>query len=199
MDKIFTLVNSFKNKTKLQIIIILLKYGSMTATQISKKIGTTRSNVYQLMKELLEDGIVQLKETRVVKNYVEKFYKLNIDLFLEIKTKDLLSEINKIEVNDLREIIKNFLNASSLVLNTMEEEINFMSIEELSELKENILKNMVILSISSLTEKHSKRFSEIFNNFMSEIESEESNMDKDENFLIVILFPLLLNNSKINN
>ncbi len=199
MDKIFTLVNSLKNKTKLQIIIILLKYGSMTATQISKKIGTTRSNVYQLMKELLEDGIVQLKETRVVKNYVEKFYKLNIDLFLEIKTKDLLSEINKMEVNDLREIIKNFLNASSLVLNTMEEEINFMSIEELSELKENILKNMVILSISSLTEKHSKRFSEIFNNFMNEIESEESNMDKDENFLIVILFPLLLNNSKINN
>ena len=58
------LIESFRNQSKLSILIILLQDGKMTATQMAKIIGTSRSNMYQNLKEMVEDGI--LKEPEVV-------------------------------------------------------------------------------------------------------------------------------------
>ncbi len=51
-----TLIRSFKNRTKLAIITLLIKNGPMTVTDLSRTIETTRSNLYQTVKDLSGTG-----------------------------------------------------------------------------------------------------------------------------------------------
>ncbi|MGC8572273.1 MAG: ArsR family transcriptional regulator [Candidatus Micrarchaeia archaeon] len=185
------LIESFKNRTKLQIITLLLKNGPMTVTQISKLIHTTRSNLYQVMKDLVYDGIVSHYETKVVKNYVEKFYKLNVDLLNQIKSKDLLNEISKLSTKDIRELIISFLLANSMIFNIIAEETNMMDDKEIEKLREKGIKNMVILSFSTISDESLKKFSNFYFKYIDEVENNEFyNTEKDENLLIIFSFPL---------
>ncbi len=45
------------------------------------------------MKDLLRDNIIVQSDIKAEKNYVEKYYMLNVDLFEKIKNKDLMNTI----------------------------------------------------------------------------------------------------------
>ncbi len=183
------LLNAFKNKTKLQIITLLLKNGPMTVTQISKFVKTTRSNLYQTMRDLMEDGIVVLKESKVVKNYVEKFYILNMDFFESVSSTEIKDAITKLSVQDLKDLIVSYLLATSFVLRLISEEISFLDESEMQRYRELIASGKIIMSFSTISENLSRPFSEIFFNYMKEAEAKQKG-EKDEYFLSVSMFPL---------
>ena len=83
-QQIETLLSAISNRTKLSIITLLVRRKRMTVTQMSKLIGTTRSNLYQTIGDLVSSGIVNEPEVVVRRNYVEKFYTLNEPVFREL-------------------------------------------------------------------------------------------------------------------
>ena len=82
MDEKYTdILNVLRNQTKMKIVTLLINYKKMTVTGMAKYIKTTRSNLYQIMTELVSSGIVNEPEIKPKKNYVEKYYSLNKDYF----------------------------------------------------------------------------------------------------------------------
>ena len=82
-QRIETLLSAISNRTKLSIITLLVRRKRMTVTQMSKLIGTTRSNLYQTIGDLVSSGIINGPEAVVNRNYVEKYYTLNVLYFQE--------------------------------------------------------------------------------------------------------------------
>ncbi|EQD54398.1 transcription regulator [mine drainage metagenome] len=58
------LIDAFRSHTKLSIIMILTQKGKMTVTQMSKFLGTTRSNLYQAVSELTSLDIIEIAEIK---------------------------------------------------------------------------------------------------------------------------------------
>jgi len=75
------LLKTFKNPTKLNILMLLAENDSMTVTQMSKLVSTSRANLYHFVSEMVHDGLLLKPEVKVKGNYVEKYYRLNVEVF----------------------------------------------------------------------------------------------------------------------
>ncbi|MHB1650775.1 MAG: winged helix-turn-helix domain-containing protein, partial [Thermoplasmataceae archaeon] len=117
------LIESFGNRTKLSIIILLFQKGRMTATQMSKFIETSRSNLYQNLKEMVEGGILKEPETKIRKNYVEKYYSPNVELFQGFSFEDQMKVIESKDPEQLREYLISAIMSQILRLRIIAEEI----------------------------------------------------------------------------
>lgn len=183
------LLRAFKNPTKLAIIALLMKSGPMTVTQLSKLIKTTRPNLYRSIKELVKDGVVLKPRIRVEKNYVEKYYELNMSIFNSVKTKQIMKAIERAPVSDLRELMISFLFMNSLISNIFAEQIRVASDSEVESYRHMILNGSILMSYITLPESSMKSFSEQFNRFVERLESEVAG-EKEEHMLIVLSLPL---------
>ncbi len=189
------LLNAFKNRTKLQIITLLLKNGPMTVTQISRFVKTTRSNLYQTIKDLTDDGVVVLKKSKVTKNYVEKFYGINLDLFESVSNTEIEEAITKLGAQDLKDLIISYLLASSFILRVLSEEVSFLNENEIEHYRKLIISGKIIMSFSTFPESLAEPFFKVFSDYMKSIESKGKG-EKDKYFLSVSMFPLFSVNAE---
>ncbi|OWP57500.1 MAG: hypothetical protein B2I17_00330 [Thermoplasmatales archaeon B_DKE] len=153
IDRANIMANSFKNPTKLGIIAVLIQKGEMTVTQISKIIGTTRSNLYQAIAELVSDGLVNAPDIRVSKNYVEKFYTINEEAFSGVPQEKLIDVITSLSSDDFRDVTVSFLLTQSVILKIIAEEISMSDDQSIGKMKELIKQNKVFLSYSRLSDQ----------------------------------------------
>ncbi|MCL4438835.1 MAG: winged helix-turn-helix domain-containing protein [Candidatus Thermoplasmatota archaeon] len=185
------LIDSFRNQTKLSIIIVLLQNGKMTATQMSKIIGTSRSNLYQNLKEMVEDGILREPETRVKKNYVEKYYYPNTQLLEGFSVKQQEDLLNRKSPEELREYLISGINSEILRLKIMAREIEMKSDEEFTKQFNSKFFDQVLFSNSWLSrstyEKMVARIREIFEEIYTEGELEEKQDESEDRYNVILI------------
>ncbi len=186
------LIDAFQSPTKLSVITILTQKGKMTVTQMSGVIGTTRSNLYQVVSELVSLGILTKPEIRAEKNYVEKYYDINRDLFENLVPENWMDAIRKMNLEDMRGLLGSFLLTQSLVLKILAEEINLATDEQMEQYRRLVQEDRLIFGYSRLTPT---TYNKILNH-MKGIERilSESAPTKDEeesNTFIVVGFPSL--------
>ncbi len=185
------LIDSFRNQTKLSIIIVLLQNGKMTATQMSKIIGTSRSNLYQNLKEMVEDGILREPETRVKKNYVEKYYYPNTQLLEGFSVKQQEDLFNRKSPEELREYLISGINSEILRLKIMAREIEMKSDEEFTKQFNSKFFDQVLFSNSWLSrstyEKMVTRIREIFEEIYTEGELEEKQDESEDRYNVILI------------
>ncbi|MHB1707996.1 MAG: ArsR/SmtB family transcription factor [Thermoplasmataceae archaeon] len=176
-DRGTTLANSFKNPTKLEIVTVLIQKGRMTVTQMSRIIGTTKSNLYQAIAELVSDGLVNPPEVKVTKNYVEKFYTINEEAFSEVSSEEWKERMLSLSTDDLRDLVVSFLLTQSVILKIMAEELNMSNDLALENIRELFKQGLLFLSYSKLSNGSYTRIASI----LKTIESTLSELEKTDN------------------
>jgi len=184
------LLKAFKNPTKLAIIALLMKNGQMTVTQLSKVTNTTRPNLYRSIKELVGDGIILKPRIKVKKNYVEKYYELNLKIFDSVKTSQMMGAISRAPASDLRELIISFLFMNSLLSNIFAEQIRTAADDEIENYRRKILDGTILMSYSTLSDSSMQTFSKYFNRFIDVLENKKKTSEKEEHALVVLSLPL---------
>ncbi len=188
------LIESFRSQSKLSIIIVLLQNGKMTATQMAKVIGTSRSNMYQSLKEMVEDGILRKPEIKVKKNYVEKYYYPNTELLDDFSLKQQEELLNKKSPEDLRDYLISGINSEILRLKIIARQIEMKSDDELRRRFDSLFFDQVLFSNSWLSRKTYeymvKRIKEIFEEYYKNQETEKKQeVGEEKHNLILIGIP----------
>ncbi len=204
LEKLFDVMSS---QTKSHIIALLAIGGKMTVTQISEHIKTSRSNLYQAISDLQEQGFVNPPDVVVRKNYVEKYYSLNDEAFNEKKAGEMNEEFKKMSPDRLRNLMATFLLSQSLNLKVIAQEIMNVPDEDMKRAVEDGTHSQLSLSFSSLSDSSYSRVVEQLKPFMNYIDNpenfkKEDSKDKHEdetNMVLVMAIPAYLLKSLRNS
>ena len=194
LEKLFDVMSS---QTKSHIIALLALSGKMTVTQISKHIKTSRSNLYQAISDLQEQGFVNPPDVVVRKNYVEKYYSLNDSAFNQTTAGEMNEEFKKMSPDKLRNLMATFLLSQSLNLKVIAQEIMNVSDEDMMKAVEDGMKSHLNLSFSTLSNDHFSKGVEQLKPFMDYVDTPENfkhedtneKNDGDHNMILVIAIP----------
>ena len=186
-----TFVNNLRNPTKLGIVLLLLQKGSMTVTQMSKTLRTTRSNLYQAVAELVSEGFLKEPDIQVKKGYLEKYYSINETAFDTLSESEVNSSLLSQNIDNLREVLFSFLKSQSFLLNLMAEEILSSDDNYMRKVKEMIQKKFYVASFSKLSdESFSLAVSKLQELFETLTETETpAPLEKSSNMLLLIGIP----------
>ena len=185
------LVESFRNQTKLSIIIILFQKGKLTATQMSKIIGTSRSNLYQNLKEMVEDGILGEPESKVRKNYVEKYYYPNTEIFERFSPEDQKKALIDKTPEELKEYLLSALNSQILRLRIIAREIEMMSRKESEKIRDMYFYDQMLFS-NSWVKKETyemviKHLREIVYKMIDEEDAKTENRTEEDKYNLILI------------
>ena len=185
------LVESFRNQTKLSIIIILFQKGKLTATQMSKIIGTSRSNLYQNLKEMVEDGILGEPESKVRKNYVEKYYYPNTEIFERFSQEDQEKALIDKTPEELKEYLISALNSQILRLRIIAREIEMMSRKESEKIRDMYFYDQMLFS-NSWVKKETyemviKHLREIVYKMIDEEDAKTENHTEEDKYNLILI------------
>jgi DNA-binding transcriptional regulator GbsR (MarR family) len=185
------LVESFRNQTKLSIIIILFQKGKLTATQMSKIIGTSRSNLYQNLKEMVEDGILGEPESKVRKNYVEKYYYPNTEIFERFSQEDQEKALIDKTPEELKEYLLSALNSQILRLRIIAREIEMMSRKESEKIRDMYFYDQMLFS-NSWVKKETyemviKHLREIVYKMIDEEDAKTENRTEEDKYNLILI------------
>jgi DNA-binding transcriptional ArsR family regulator len=156
------LLSVFENPTKLSILMLLSDGGKLTVTQMSKVVGVSKPNLYHFVAQMVKDAILNRPETRVKKNYVEKYYSINKDTFQAIDPAEQGRRLNSAEPKRQREFLKAWLTSLSLYFRLRAEQIEHADPVKLQRVLEAIHSERVVLEHATLSE-------EAFDFFLREI------------------------------
>lgn len=174
-------LNVYRNPTKTKIITLLVNNRKMTVTGMAKYIKTTRSNLYQIMSELVSIGMVNEPEIRPKKNYVEKYYSLNGDYFA-FHDENLDEEILKLPEDQLRETLASFLMAQSLNLEIMASAMENIPAESIREIRRD--PHLTIASFGTISREGASSISTALNEELKKTINDSGN---DRVFLFLML------------
>ena len=204
LEKLFDVMSS---QTKSHIMALLAIGGKMTVTQISEHIKTSRSNLYQAISDLQEQGFVNPPDVVVRKNYVEKYYSLNDEAFNEKKAGEMNEEFKKMSPDRLRNLMATFLLSQSLNLKVIAQEIMNVPDEDMKRAVEDGTHSQLSLSFSTLSDSSYSRVVEQLKPFMNYIDNPENFKKEDStekhedetNMVLVMAIPAYLLKSLRNS
>lgn len=181
-EKFRKVLDSFKNNTKLSIIFLLAENESMTVTQMSEHIDVSRSNLYHFVSQLVEDGILNKPEIIPKKNYVEKYYTLNAELFGAVQWDELESHFASMSNEEVRELLRGFLIGQAFNLQMLAERVRVASDGQIEKFKEAMLKQDAFMAYSISQVGDHPDFHDILKRIMEEMEkvNPEKSKKKDE-------------------
>ncbi|MCL5888695.1 MAG: winged helix-turn-helix domain-containing protein [Candidatus Thermoplasmatota archaeon] len=186
----------YSNPTNLMIIYLLLENESLTVTDMSKNLNMTRANLYRTVKNLVDENILLEGKTVVEKNYVKKYYSLNLEFFSSIKAAEQLDYIEKLDSEPFAEMLSSFFTSQSAFLNLQAQKINSMGRESRKQLKEKLTGDNFLFSFSSLEnasfEKYLKRMKEV----VAQMEKEDDELNQrdmkiGDNILLILAMPVI--------
>ena len=183
-QRIETLLSAISNRTKLSIITLLVRRKRMTVTQMSKLIGTTRSNLYQTIGDLVSSGIINEPEAVVNRNYVEKYYTLNEPLFQELDSEVWNRRLQSLSEDQSREIVVSFLLSQSMNLQIIAQEIQMYPERSSPKIKELLKGDRIFMSYGRTSDA---TYSKFLDHEKSLIKIFQENPDDDGDNTYVIL------------
>ncbi|MEM0156716.1 MAG: winged helix-turn-helix domain-containing protein [Thermoplasmataceae archaeon] len=186
-QQIERLMSAISNRTKLSIITLLVRRKRMTVTQMSKLIGTTRSNLYQSIGDLVKSGIINEPESVINRNYVEKYYTLNEPLFRELDSERWKVRLQSLSADQSREIVVSFLLSQSMNLQIMAQEIQMSSEKASPKIREFLRSDRIFMSYGRISDatydrllEHEKALMQIF---------QENPEDDGDNTYVILGIP----------
>jgi DNA-binding transcriptional ArsR family regulator len=189
-QQIETLISAISNRTKLSIITLLVHRKRMTVTQMSKLIGTTRSNLYQTIGDLVSSGIINEPEAVVNRNYVEKYYTLNESMFKELDSESWKKRLQSLSGDQSREIVVSFLLSQSMNLQIMAQEIQMSPEKTSPKIKEFLQSDRILMSYGRISDA---TYSKLLDHEKALMKIFEDNPDDDgDNTYVILGIPSLL-------
>lgn len=189
--------STFSNPTKMGIIMLILEKGKMTVTEMAKYLPVSRSNLYHFVGQMVADGVLNEPEVVPKKNYVEKYYTINLEMFGSVSQEEWASRIRSMPPAELRSLLGSALMGYSMTLKIAADQVYQSTDEDSEKLKDWLLTNDGVLSYSSLSRKSTEIVVDGLNSlFKNLIQADRSSAGEEEisRFLVVFL-PYLKRNS----
>ncbi len=194
LERFDIISKTYSNPTKIGIILLLLENNRMTVTQMEKYLGVSRSNIYHFTGQMVADGILNEPEVVPKKNYVEKYYTLNVDM-IEFKEEDWEEGFNTMSIDALRLMLSSALLGYSMDLKFHAERLSKASDEEILRLKEWFNETPSSLLYSTMSALGAKEAKRLLTRMTSELmEGSKKRNEKDSEDvakLIVVFLPFL--------
>jgi predicted transcriptional regulator len=145
---------SFQNPTKLSILLLLTQKKEMTVTQMSRYIGVTKANLYHSIVELVKDGLVSEPEIQVKRNYIEKYYHLNLLALRAIDPYELQKRLNQgASSTEYKDLLESFFTSFSLYFKIYAHEMGKAPPEKLEQIMKDFKEERLLLSSLSLEDE----------------------------------------------
>lgn len=194
LERFDIISKTYSNPTKIGIILLLLENNRMTVTQMEKYLGVSRSNIYHFTAQMVSDGILNEPEVVPKKNYVEKYYTLNVEM-IEFKEEDWEEGFNTMSVDALRVMLSSALLGYSMDLKFHAERLSKASDEEIIRLKDWFYEmpfSLLYSTMSSMGTKEAKRLlSTMTKELMESSKKREEKDGEDIAKLMIVFLPYL--------
>lgn len=190
------MTNLYSNPTKMNILLMLSEYGKMTVTQMSKHVDVTRANLYHSVSLMVNDGFLNEPEVKLKKNYVEKYYTINEEVFGSFDPRALEDHLAKLTVQELRIMLSTSMAGQSLLLKMASDRIADAEPEQIEHIREMFLKGRAWISYSVLARRNTEKVSEYIDKIIevlstSEPEPNTSKAGRELTRLLIVFLPLI--------
>lgn len=147
-EKFKHLLDAYSNRTKLSILFLLAENERMTVTQMSKHIDVSRSNLYHFVSQLVEGEVLNEPEVVPKKNYVEKYYSLNQELFSSSQLNELESHFSAMSAAGVRNLIRAYLIGQAFNFQLLAEKLESTSDSQIEKFKLAMLNRTAFMTYS---------------------------------------------------
>ena len=188
----------FRNPTKFRIIMLLTEQGRMTVTQMSKLIDVSKSNLYHFISQMVKEGLVLEPEVIPKKNYVEKFYRLNEEMFRAEDPKEWEKVLVGASNSEIKEVVSSVLMGYSMTLSFIADRVAKSDESEGDNLRKWLIEQTpYTLTYSVMSKKTSTKIKPILRQLWQTLiesgEDRESTTNTSVSRLLVVFLPMLGN------
>ena len=188
----------FRNPTKFRIIMLLTEQERMTVTQMSKVIKVSKSNLYHFISQMVQQRLVLKPEVIPKKNYVEKFYRLNEDMFRAEDPKEWEKILLGATNNEIKEVVSSVLMGYSMTLSFIADRIANSDDSEGENLRKWLIEQTpYTLTYSVMSKKTTTKVKPILRQLRQALiesgEDEGSTFNTSVSRLLVVFLPMLGN------
>lgn len=186
------LMDCYSNPTKIGVLLLLSEQEKMTVTQMSEYLDVSRSNLYHFVGQMVKDGVLNEPEVVAKKNYVEKFYTLNEDLF---RISDMINWpefLSGTSLSEVRSMVASSLLGISANLRIMAERLAIAGDDEINRIKSWISSTPYFILVSTLKKDSSDRVRKHLDEMMEDLLDHDATKDrKDEKEIARLMFIFL--------
>ena len=190
------LLEAYRNPTKFRIILLLSEHSRMTVTDMAKSVKVSRSNLYHFIAQMVKDGIVKPPEVIPRKNYVEKFYRLNEELFKAEEIKEWEKPILSATTEEIKETVSSILMGYSMILSLIADRIAASGDDETESLRKWLIEQTPnTISYALMTKRTSNKIDpllkELWSAFSEETKENDSKDSTAWSRLMLVYLPML--------
>ena len=190
------LLEAYRNPTKFRIILLLSEHYRMTVTDMAKSVKVSRSNLYHFIAQMVKEGIVKPPEVIPRKNYVEKFYRLNEEMFKAEEIKGWEKLLLSATAEEIKETVSSILMGYSMILNIIADRIAASGDDDTESLRKWLIEQTPnTISYAIITKKTSNRIDpvlkELWSAFSVEPEEDDSKDSAAWSRLLLVYLPML--------
>ena len=188
----------FRNPTKFRIIMLLTEQERMTVTQMSKVIKVSKSNLYHFISQMVQQRLVLEPEVIPKKNYVEKFYRLNEDMFRAEDPKEWEKILLGATNNKIKEVVSSVLMGYSMILSFIADRVANSDDSECENLRNWLIEQTAYtLTYSLMSKKTTTKVKPILRQLWQALiesgEDDVSTFNTSVSRLLVVFLPMLGN------
>ena len=188
----------FRNPTKFRIIMLLTEQERMTVTQMSKVIKVSKSNLYHFISQMVQQGLVLEPEVIPKKNYVEKFYRLNEDMFRAEDPKEWEKILLGATNNKIKEVVSSVLMGYSMTLSFIADRVANSDDSDCENLRNWLIEQTAYtLTYSLMSKKTTTKVKPILRQLWQALiesgEDDVSTFNTSVSRLLVVFLPMLGN------
>ena len=188
----------FRNPTKFRIIMLLTEQGRMTVTQMSKLIDVSKSNLYHFISQMVKEGLVLEPEVIPKKNYVEKFYRLNEEMFRAEDPKEWEKVLVGASNSEIKEVVSSVLMGYSMTLSFIADRVAKSDDSEGDDLRKWLIEQTpYTLTYAVMSKKTNTKIKPILRQLWQTLiesgEDRESTTNTSVSRLLVVFLPMLGN------
>ena len=188
----------FRNPTKFRIIMLLTEQGRMTVTQMSKLISVSKSNLYHFISQMVKEGIVLEPEVIPKKNYVEKFYRLNEEMFRAEDPKEWEKVLVGASNSEIKEVVSSVLMGYSMTLSFIADRVAKSDDSEGDDLRKWLIEQTpYTLTYAVMSKRTNTKIKPILRQLWQALiesgEDKESTTNTSVSRLLVVFLPMLGN------
>ena len=188
----------FRNPTKFRIIMLLTEQGRMTVTQMSKLIDVSKSNLYHFISQMVKEGLVLEPEVIPKKNYVEKFYRLNEEMFRAEDPKEWEKVLVGASNSEIKEVVSSVLMGYSMTLSFIADRVAKSDDSEGDDLRKWLIEQTpYTLTYAVMSKKTNTKIKPILRQLWQALiesgEDKESTTNTSVSRLLIVFLPMLGN------
>ena len=190
------LLEAYRNPTKFRIILLLSEHSKMTVTDMAKSVKVSRSNLYHFIAQMVKDGIVKPPEVIPRKNYVEKFYRLNEEMFKAEEIKEWEKPILSATTEEIKETVSSILMGYSMILSLIADRIAASGDDDTESLRKWLIEQTPnTISYALMTKRTSNKIDpilkELWSAFSEETKEDDSKDSTAWSRLMLVYLPML--------